>query len=242
MSGPYDHRFGRTELLVGAEGVARLARARVAVFGLGGVGGYAAEALARAGVGYLRLVDGDVAEPSNLNRQIVAVESTLGQPKAGAMAARVRAINPDAVVDARYVTLDAENMAEHIAGIEFAVDAIDTVGPKTMLLAALHRAGITAVSCMGAAGKIMPGGILVADLSETKYCPLARRIRQQLRAMGVERGIRCVFSHENRQSVHDTGGGHAGKRFVQGSISHVPGLFGFTAAGVIIQDILEEAD
>ena len=242
MSGPYDHRFGRTELLVGAEGVARLARARVAVFGLGGVGGYAAEALARAGVGYLRLVDGDVVEPSNLNRQIVALKSTIGRPKAEVMAERVRAINPDAAVDARCLVLDADNVAEHVAGIGYAVEAIDTVGPKCALLAALYRAGIVTVSCMGAAGKIAPDGILTADVSQTQYCPLARRVRQQLRRMGITGGIRCVYAHENRRSVHDTGGASAGKRFVQGSISHVPGLFGLTAAGHIIQEILARAE
>jgi tRNA A37 threonylcarbamoyladenosine dehydratase len=242
MNTPFDHLWGRTELLVGAQGVARLAGARVAVFGLGGVGGYAAEALARAGVGYLRLVDGDVVTPSNRNRQIIALGSTTGLAKTEVMAARIRDINPAATLDTRPVFITPETVEEFIAGIDYAIDAIDQVASKVALLAALHRAGIFTVSCMGAARKLDPTGVRVRDLRDTQGCPLAKRVRVALRQMGVASGIPCIYSEEHREATHDTGAAPPGqKRLTQGSISYVPGIVGLTAAGVVINRILAGA-
>lgn len=239
MSTPYDHRWGRTELLVGAEGVAKLANARVAVFGLGGVGGYAAEALARAGVGYLRLVDGDVVEPSNRNRQIVALESRAGQPKAEVMASRIRDINPEVDLDVHTTFMTPDSVGDFVGDIDGAVDAIDMVATKVALLAALHGAGVFTVSCMGAACKLDPTGVRVCDISETRECPLAKRVRWRLKRAGVASGITCVYSEERREATYDTGDITRGrKRFVQGSISYVPGIVGLTAAGVVVNQVL----
>ena len=240
MTSPYDKPWGRTELLVGASGVTKFAEARAAVFGLGGVGSYAAEALARAGVSYLRLVDGDIVEPSNRNRQLVALSSTAGLAKAEVMAARIRDINPDAVLDVQTAFMTPESVGDFVEGIGFAVEAIDQVASKVALLAALHGAGVRTVSCMGAAGKLDPARIRVCDLRDTKICPLAKRVRLALRAQGITTGITCVHSEEQRSAVHDTGESTFGrKRLVQGSISYVPGIVGLTAAGALINQILE---
>ena len=236
--------FGRTELLVGEEGVRALAKAHVTVFGLGGVGSYAVEALARAGVGRLTLVDFDVIEASNLNRQLVALHSTLGRSKVDVAAERIRDINPHAQVHtiasfAERETLDAllEDSPDHV------VDAIDTVGAKVALLETTFRRGLPVVSCMGAANKLMPTGIQVADIADTCYCPLARAVRLGLRKRGIEGGIRCVYSHEDRGVVRsaDTDSAETSrpaKQRIQGSISYVPGIVGLTAAGLVICGLL----
>lgn len=188
----------RAETLLGAEAMARLRVARILVVGLGAVGGACVEALARSGVGNLWLVDGDVFEPSNLNRQPFAALSTLGQPKADATTERLRDIAPTCSVTAERLRVDSENVDALLdrARPDAIVDAIDDVPAKLALLAECLRRGIPAWSAMGAARKRDPSALCVTDLSKTQVCPLARRVRQGLRDLGFTKGIRCVWSRE----------------------------------------------
>lgn len=188
----------RAEALLGAEAMARLRVARILVVGLGAVGGACVEALARSGVGNLWLLDGDVFEPSNLNRQPFAALSTLGQPKADATTERLRDIAPTCSVTAERLRVDSENVDALLdrARPDAVVDAIDDVPAKLALLAECLRRGIPAWSAMGAARKRDPSALCVTDLSKTQVCPLARRVRQGLRDLGFTKGIRCVWSRE----------------------------------------------
>lgn len=233
-------RHSRTELLVGVDGLRRLGAAHAAIFGLGGVGSYAAEAIARAGVGAITLVDFDAVAPSNINRQLIALESTLGQAKVDVARQRIHEINPDARVTAMCERAVAQVIDRALdAGAGFVIDAIDHIQDKVALITAACRRGVPLVSCMGAANKISPTGILVADISETRDCSLARAVRQRLRKLGIVSGVRCVYSRENRRSTRTVTSGEAvTKQRVQGSISYVPGIVGLTAAGLIVCDIL----
>jgi len=242
-----DARFSRTELLIGEEGVRRLAAAHITLFGLGGVGAYAAEAVARAGVGRITLVDCDVVEPSNLNRQLVALESTLGRAKVEVAKERIRDIHPQAIVSAIRTYAGPDNLDALLEGAEFVIDAIDAVDAKVHLLSACHRRRIPVVSCMGAARKLRPTGVRVADLRQTRQCPLARTVRQRLRKEGILEGILCVFTEEPaRPNLHTPASPDSRDEFQelpqktlpQGSISYVPGIVGLTAAGVAISALL----
>ncbi|HOE65988.1 MAG TPA: tRNA threonylcarbamoyladenosine dehydratase [Candidatus Hydrogenedentes bacterium] len=237
-------RFSRTELLVGKEGVERLARATAVVAGLGGVGGYAVEAMARAGIGRLILIDCDAVELSNMNRQIIAIDGATGRPKVDVARERVLAINPGACVVARRETILPDNVDALLPeGTFYGIDAIDSVHSKVHLIAAFRRRARGFVSCMGAASRLSPTGFVVADISDTEHCPLARAVRRRLKQLGIVRGVRCVYSRENRGGATEPPEGaplpQHGKRRIQGSISYVPGIIGLMAAGVIIQDILE---
>jgi len=232
-------RFSRTRLLIGEEGLERLRNAHVAVIGLGGVGGYALEALARAGVGRLFLADADIVEISNVNRQILSLDSTLGLPKADVARERVRLINPNSVVHTTRDFLSADNIEALLPEtVGYAVDAIDSILPKTHLIATLIKRNVCFVSCMGTASKLQPTGIRVADLSETRACPLARAVRQQLRRHGIRTGVRCVFSEENQGKTAAAEENDPNRKRIQGTISYIPGIAGLTAAGIIINDIL----
>ncbi len=236
-------RFSRTEILVGEEGIAHLRGASVAIAGLGGVGSYAAEAIVRAGVGRVLLIDCDSVEISNLNRQLIAMESTLGRPKVEVAAERFHDINPSAEIIALRETITPENVSALIPPeFDCVIDAIDTVASKIALLATLHARGASFVSCMGAASRLNPSGILVADIRDTAHCALARIVRKELRTRGIEHGVRCVYSQEylNRsvEAPVAADGSKAMKRRAQGSISYVPGIIGLTAAGLIVNDIL----
>ena len=223
--------FERTRLLVGEEGIERLANASVAVFGLGGVGGYALEALARAGAGRLFVVDADVVDATNLNRQILALEGTVGRAKVDVARERVQGINPAATVVAVREFLTPGNIETHVPdGLQYAIDAIDDVPAKVHLLATLHARGVHTVSCMGAALRLDPNGIRVADIGKTSGCPLARTIRQRLRKRGIDSGIVCVYSDAPPRAP--------APGLALGSISYVPGIVGLTAAGVVISQIL----
>lgn len=241
--------FARTEQLLGPEAYATLTGARVAVYGLGGVGSYALEALARAGVGHLRLVDHDVVNPSNLNRQLFGLRSTLGRPKVEVAAERIRDINPACVLDARRVFLNNETVAELLdPAVDVVVDAIDSVNAKTALLQAALERGLPVVSSMGAGGRQEGGRILVGDLSETDVCPLAAIIRKRLRRRGVTTGIRCVYSTEPCRNdllpdpvdveVHD---GRGRERTPLGTLSYMPALFGLRVAEEVIRILLTQA-
>ncbi len=236
-------RFCRTEQLLGAEALRRLAAARVAVFGLGAVGSYAVEALARAGIGCLRLVDCDVVRPSNFNRQLLALDSTLNRPKAEVARDRVLDINPRCAVDARAVFVAPNTLDALLAGpLDIVVDAIDSVAPKVALIAAAVRAGLPVVSSMGAATRTDPFQIRAGDLAETDVCPLARFVRKRLRRMGIEHGVRCLFSveptREPAAAAKPETVGRGRPRVPLGSLSYATGIFGLLAAYEVLRRIV----
>ena len=245
-------RFMRTEMLFGAEAMARLRAARVTVVGLGAVGSYAVEGLARAGVGRLRLVDFDVVQRSNINRQLLALESTLGRPKCVVARERVLDINPDCQVEALNLFCHDETMSEVLnPRPDVVIDAIDSLNPKVGLIAAAVRAGLPIVSSMGAANRADPLGVRIADLDATRGCPLARFVRKRVRRRGVEGPVRCVYSEEPpRRHAADApavteldawrpAGKDGGRRRPPlASASYLTGIFGLTAGAEAVRLIL----
>ena len=238
--------YERTLILLGEEKVKRLKSAHIAIFGLGGVGSYALEALIRAGVGTITLVDCDRIEESNINRQLLANYSSIGKYKVDEAEERARNINPNIVIHKFALFVKKENIYEILkTGFHFAIDAIDTVESKIDLLAELYHKKIYMVSCMGAGMKLDPLCVKISDISKTHTCPLAKIIRTRLREKSIHHGITCVFSTEspmqkqmnnttNRYIPIDT---HPNKQPI-GSISYIPGIIGLTAAGTLIQHIL----
>ncbi len=238
-----DGPFGRTELLVGEKGADRLAAASVIIFGIGGVGSYAAEAIGRASVGHITLVDFDTVEPSNINRQLLALHSTLGRAKVDVARARLLDINPDATVRTLNAFADEALITQLLdSKTHYVLDAIDSIDSKVALLLQSYTMGCPTVSCMGAANKLCPTGVRVADIGKTQYCPLARTIRQRLRKQGVTSGIRCVYTEETQRAPLPDPQQEGTKKRAQGSISFVPGIIGLTAAGVLINDILNVSE
>ncbi|HRX49039.1 MAG TPA: tRNA threonylcarbamoyladenosine dehydratase, partial [Spirochaetota bacterium] len=228
----------RTEILIGADGVDKLRKATVMIIGLGGVGGHAAEAIVRAGAGQIIIADYDTIAPSNLNRQILTLSSNIGIKKTETASERFREINPEIKITSFTERLTPENIGmifPETADNLYAIDAIDEIDAKIALITELHRRGIPFVSSMGAGSRLNPSLVKIADISKTEHCPLARVIRRKLRLAGIEKGVRCVYSTENlnRFAEPET----EGERRKQGSISFMPGIFGLTAAGVIINDI-----
>jgi tRNA A37 threonylcarbamoyladenosine dehydratase len=233
----------RTRILVGDEGLARLRAARVLVAGLGGVGSFAVEALARAGVGHLTLVDHDRVAGSNLNRQLVALHSTHGSLKTEVMGARVRDIAPDCRLTLVARFLNPDDMPEVLCeGYDQVVDAIDSLASKVALIETAVRTGIPIVASMGAGGRLDPTRLRVGDLMDTRICPLARHVRAQLRKRGIERGVTVVWSDEpSRPPLPPEDVGRGRPRAVNGTISYMPALFGLTLAGIAIRRLLGEA-
>ncbi|HOC69487.1 MAG TPA: tRNA threonylcarbamoyladenosine dehydratase [Candidatus Hydrogenedentes bacterium] len=230
----------RTRLLVGDSGIERLCTASVAIIGLGGVGGYAVEAVARAGVGRLLLIDGDVVETTNLNRQVLALNTTLGQNKTDTARERIAAIHPGTTVETLSVRIGEHSLST--LGIDagwHVIDAIDDLDAKVALLRYLYQRGIPGVASMGAGQRLDPTRVQVADISATRGCPLARRVRQRLRQNGIARGIPCVFSDE--PPVRPCAVEEPNNNALIGSISYLPALFGMMAAGVVINHILKGA-
>ena len=224
----------RTALLLGEEGVNALKKARVAVFGIGGVGGFACEALARAGVGSLLLVDDDTVSESNLNRQLIALRSTIGQPKVAVMAARIADIDPSIAVETRQCFFDETTAGSFdFSAFDYVIDAIDTVSAKVELICRAKAAGTPIVSCMGAGNKLDPTKFVVTDLAKTDTCPLARVLRQRLRKQGIHH-LQVVYSTEPPltplETIED-----GGRRQLPGSVSFVPSAAGLVAAGAVIR-------
>lgn len=228
-------RFCRTEMLIGKENVKLLSEKNVAVFGLGGVGGYVAEALARGGVGKLTLIDFDVVTESNINRQLYALNSTLGQFKTEAAKERISDINPYCQVDAVNVRFDAESLARFdFSKFDYVADAIDTVTSKLLLVETCVKRNVPVISCMGAGNKLDAAAFKVADISQTSVCPLARVMRRELKKRGVY-GLKVVYSEEQPKSPLPYE--QSEKRQTPGSVSFVPPVAGFITAGEIIKDL-----
>ncbi len=206
------------------------------------MGGYSAEALARAGVGRLILADYDTVSPSNINRQILSLKSTMGKYKTDVASERIKNINSRAEIIIIKTRLLPENIAETVPwdySSYYAIDAIDEINSKTALICELYKRGIMFVSSMGAGSRLSPAGVTVSDISKTDYCPLARTIRKKLKAAGITSGVRCIYSRENLHTLGTEADESGITKNVQGSISYMPGIFGLTAAGIIINDILK---
>lgn len=233
--------LSRTSLLVGEEALARLQQSHVLVVGVGGVGAYAAEMIVRAGVGRITLLDADEVEASNLNRQLVALCSTLGRPKVDVLRQRLLDINPHLHIEAfaRYLEAgDVETLLD--GGFDFVVDAIDTLAPKVALLAACVRRQVPVISSMGAGARLDPAAVAYADISKTSRCGLAREVRRRLRAAGIERGVAVVYSTEEPvASAIRTVEGERNKRSVTGTVSYLPALFGCYLAAHVIRQLSE---
>ena len=226
-------------MLLGEEAVRKLARARVAIFGVGGVGGFVAEALARAGVGAIDLIDSDTVSVSNLNRQIIALHSTVGRLKVEVMAERILDINPDCQVRALPLFYLPESAFEFdFSAYDYIADAIDTVSAKIDLAVRAHEAGTPIIAAMGAGNKMDATAFEVADLSKTSVCPLARVMRIELRKRGIHH-MKVVYSKEEPLVPKEDPAAPptAGRRATPGSLSYVPGAAGLVMAGEIIKDL-----
>ena len=238
-----NEQFIRTRMLLGDEAMERLQKARVAVFGLGGVGGYTVEALARAGIGQLDLIDSDTVSISNLNRQILATRSTVGMEKTEAARLRVLDINPDCVVRVHNVFYTPETADRFdFTQYDYIVDAIDTVTGKLALVQRAYEAGTPIICCMGTGNKLDASAFQVADISKTSMCPLARIMRKELGKRGIKH-LKVVYSQE--EALTPTGweeeAAAIGKRQIPGSVSFVPGAAGLILAGEVIKDIAARA-
>ena len=233
----------RTRLLLGDEGFEKLNSSHVLVVGLGGVGGYVAEQLTRAGIGELTIVDGDVVSQSNMNRQLLALQSTQGMPKAEVMAARLRDINPDVKLHVVNQFMKDQALIDLISQpYNYVVDAIDTVSPKVFLLYYAVQNNQRIVSCMGAGGKMHPDKIEIADIDKSHHCHLAFYIRKKLHKLGIRTGIKVVFSPEpvNKSAVIEEESQNKASNV--GTISYMPAAFGCFCASVVINGLLEEPE
>lgn len=222
-------RFQRTRRLIGDEAMHRLANARVLVFGVGGVGGYVCEALARAGVGRIDIVDKDVVDITNINRQIIATAETVGKPKVEVCRQRMFSINPEILVEARQCFYLPERAEEFdFAGYDYIVDAIDNVTAKIDIICHAKEAGVSVISSMGTGNKLDPTAFKIADIEKTSVCPLAKVVRKELRKRGV-RGVKVLYSEEEPVNT--------GMR-TPASISFVPSVAGLIIAGEVIKELI----
>jgi tRNA threonylcarbamoyladenosine dehydratase len=229
----------RTELLLGKDNSDGLISKHVLIVGLGGVGGYAAEAIVRAGIGEITIIDGDTVDPTNRNRQIQALATTHGQSKALLMQERMLNINPEVKINTIDTFMDPGDMERLLQNkFDYVIDAIDSVSPKMYLLKTALENGHKIVSSMGAGGKMDPTQVQVIDIGRTHTCPLAALIRKRLRGIGIKHGIRAVFSPElpARHSLMHTDGTNF-KKSAYGTVSYLPAVFGLTCASVVIREL-----
>ena len=235
-----NERFLRTEMILGAPALDKLRRSHVAVFGLGGVGSYAAECLARSGVGTLTLVDQDTVSVSNINRQLCALTSTVGQYKAEVVADRVRDINPDAVVYPICATYDAAHREEFFTRrFDYILDCIDLVSCKLDLIEQARQRRIPILTALGTGNKLHPELLTITDIAKTSGCPLARVMRKELRARDIHH-LKVVFSPEQPGETQQLETPPPGRRSVPASVSWVPSVAGLLMAGTVVQDLLNE--
>jgi tRNA threonylcarbamoyladenosine dehydratase len=233
--------LSRTELLIGNERLQQLMRAHVLVIGMGGVGSFAAEFIARSGVGRMTIVDGDVVDPSNRNRQLPALATTHGMSKARLMAERLQSINPELQLTVVKEFIRPEAIAPLLdTDADYVIDAIDSITPKLTCIKTAYEKRMRLVSSMGAGGRLDPSYISVADISKTYNCPFAQQIRKQLKTAGIRKGVKVVFSSEpaDRNSIMRTDGSNF-KKSAYGTISYLPAIFGATAASVVIRDLIQ---
>jgi tRNA A37 threonylcarbamoyladenosine dehydratase len=251
------HRFSRTELLIGEKGLETLRSKHVMICGIGGVGSYAAEALGRAGIGRITLVDFDDICLTNINRQLHALTSTVGLTKVEVMAERLRDINPEAEIIPVKAFFSADNAAELLTPRpDYVLDAIDHFTAKIALITLCREQGIPVISSMGAANKLDPTKIHVADISETRNCRMARSMRKLLRKAGIQAGVGVVYSTEEHRELNpqvsfcgtecicpnreDQVFRCENRRVILGSISYLPSIFGLTMAGVVVSNLLAD--
>ncbi|MBQ3082995.1 MAG: tRNA threonylcarbamoyladenosine dehydratase [Alistipes sp.] len=237
-----DNWLERTELLLGEEKLATLRKAHVLVVGLGGVGAYAAEMIARAGVGRMTLADADTVGLTNINRQLLALHSTVGRPKAEVLAERLRDINPDIelTVVNRYIKDEETYTLLDAARYDYVVDCIDTLSPKLALIAAALERKMPLVSSMGAGAKVDPTQLEIKDISKTHHCPLAHMLSKRLHKIGIYKGFRAVFSPEPIREGAMILSEEQNKKSQVGTISYIPALFGIGCASVVIRDLIGE--
>lgn len=232
--------LSRTELLVGSEGLDRLQQAHVLIIGLGGVGSYAAEFIARAGIGKMTIVDGDDVEASNRNRQLPALATTEGQSKALLMEDRIKSINPEIEVHVIPHFLMPDEVEEVFSRpFDYVIEAIDSITPKATVISTAVMKGLPIVSSMGAGGKLDPTKLEVADISKTHTCPFAQYVRKRLGVLGIRNGVKAVFSTEHviKESLMLTDGSRF-KKSAYGTISYLPATFGAVCASVAIREII----
>ncbi|MFN5705993.1 MAG: ThiF family adenylyltransferase [bacterium] len=237
------HWMARTEVLLGEEKIQNLLKANVLVVGLGGVGGICAEMIARSGVGKMTIVDADVVEATNRNRQVPALISTDGQLKSEVMAQRIKDINPDIelTIISEFIRDERTNEILDTGKFDYAVDCIDTLSPKVFFIKACLDRNIPLVSSMGAGGKFDPTKVEVIDISETYQCNLAKYVRKRLRKYGVNKGFKVVFSPEaaDQSRIFESEKAYP-KKSVIGTISYMPAAFGITCASVVVRELLEK--
>ena len=235
-------QYQRTEMLLGEAAMERLFKARVAVFGIGGVGGYVVEALARSGVGTLDLIDNDIVSLSNLNRQIIATHDVIGRPKVEVAKERVLSINPEAAVNAHQIFYLPDTPSSlNFKDYDYVVDAIDTVTGKIGLVMEAQKAGVPVICSMGTGNKLDPSALRVADIYQTSVCPLARVMRRELKKRGVE-ALKVVYSRETPVEPYSNSPAFAGmpvseKNAVPGSTAFVPAAAGLILAGQVVRDL-----
>ena len=230
-----EDRYTRTEMLLGREGVDRLKGSAVIVFGVGGVGGYTVEALARAGVGHIAVVDSDAVSESNINRQIIATRATVGRKKVDVIEERIHEISPEIEVEKFDIFFENDTKCKiDFTKYDYIVDAIDSVSSKVLLVECANEAGVPIISSMGTGNKLDPTAFRVTDISKTKVCPLARAVRTRLRKIGINH-LKVVYSEEE---PHVTAAD--GERLPPASVSFVPGVAGLILAGQIIVDLTAE--
>lgn len=233
--------LGRTSLLIGAETVTKLTQKHVMVVGLGGVGSYAAEFIARSGIGTMTIIDGDIVDPTNRNRQLPALATNHGQSKALIMAERLQAINPELTLNVVQQFVSPVMVQEQLAlKPDYIIDAIDSITPKITFIKMAYESKIPLVSSMGAGAKVDPTKLRVVDISKTYNCPFAQQIRKNLKKFNIRKGVKVVFSAEEPiwESLMLTDGKNY-KKSAYGTISYMPATFGSVAASVVIRDLMK---
>ncbi len=234
-------QFSRTELLLGTEALKKLKNSRVAVFGIGGVGGHAVEALVRSGVGEIDIIDNDNVSLTNLNRQIFALHSTLGRPKTEVAKERLTDICPDVKINAHNVFFTPETQNEFdFTNFDYVIDAIDTVTGKIALVECSQKAGVPIISSMGTGNKLDPTKFEVADIYKTSVCPLARVMRYELKKRGVKR-LKVVYSKEEPIKPAESDEEKGVRRSIPGSVSFVPSVAGIILASEVVKDLISNA-
>lgn len=233
-----DNYFSREELLIGKEAIEILKNSRVAVFGVGGVGGFVVEVLARCGVGTIDVIDNDVVDPSNINRQIIATADTIGHEKVNVVEQRIKSINPNAVVNKHRCFFLPETAKDFdFTRFDYVVDAIDTVSGKIEIILQAKKAGVPVISCMGAGNKLDPTAFVVTDIYKTSVCPLARVMRQKLKKLGVQ-DLKVVYSTEKAMKPNYPPDMPPQRKAAPGSVAFVPSVAGIIAGGEVIKDLI----